>query len=159
MSSPNTRIDEIVDVTAAIAMEEVEGVVATRGCGSGLVDHPTLVGQKILAAESNPLEDFTHWSDLPDMAAMNLQAMQGTHVMAWAIPMKLFIGKNDLARVRSALSPFMARYVAAFTNNLTLRGLVQQIARIEFQLQSDETWAWLAIRLHVTERLHLATRA
>lgn len=166
MSNTNTRILEIVDVCAAIALDQIPEIKSGFGVGSGLVDHPRAgtgtipVGAKILPAPARPQEDFQHWSDMPEQGSLPLQAMQGTHRLTWILPQKLFMGRGrGLDECRRLLTPFHARYIAAFTTALILRGLVEQISAMTFRIESDEDWAWLNTRLTVVERLNLATAA
>lgn len=159
MSTSVSRLPEIIDATARIALLEIPTIRSARGAGSGLIVDPR-TGNPIEAAPSNPTEDFQHWSDLPEAGDLPLNAMQGTHVVTWTVPMKLFVGKGrGLAEARRALAPFMPAYIGAFAKHVTLEGTARRWFGMTFRIAADDTWAWLEIRLRVDERLNLATEA
>lgn len=153
-----SRIPEIVDQTAAIA-GLVPGVLRTFGCGSGNVADPFRPGEKIAAAWANPIEPFTHVSEMPDLGSLPLGAMIGTHIVTWKIGMKLFVDRADVAEVRRIVAPLWVGYLTAFAAHLTLNQTAQRIASIDFSIKSSDEWAWMAMDLVVTERLTLATAA
>lgn len=157
MSSPNTRIAEIVDQTASIA-GGVEGVRLTFGAGSGLVDDPLHPGRFIEPAPPNPTEPFTHVSDLPSQGNLPL-GMVGTSILTWTIPMRFFVQTDDLAEVRGQLIQMYPRYIAAFAASVLLRQTARRWSALSYRLGHDDQWAWLEMALTVEERLNLATQA
>jgi hypothetical protein len=157
VSSPNTRIAEIVDQTAAIA-GTIEGVRLTFGAGTGLVDDPLHPGRTIEPAPPNPTEPFTHVSDLPSSGSLPL-GMVGTSILTWHIPMRFFVQAEDLAEVRMQLVAMYPRYLAALADHVLLNETARRWSTLSYRLGHDPDWAWLEMDLTVEERLNLATKA
>lgn len=160
MSTTVSRIPEIVDATARIALLEIPAIRSAFGAGSGLVADPRAEGRTIAAAPANPTEALQHWSDLPESGNLPLNAMQGTHVVTWTVPMRLFVARGaGLDEARRALAPFMPAYIGAFARHVTLEGTARRWFGMTFRLASDDDWVWLETRIQVDERLLLATEA
>lgn len=158
MSSANTRIAEIVDQTAAIAAG-VAGVRVVFGCGSGLVNDPLRMGEKIAAGFGDPGEPFTHVSDLPTSSSMAL-GMYGEDILTSIVPMRLFIDIGPgIDVVRSSLIAMYPLYLAALALTLTLNGTCQRWSTLTYRLGHNEQWAWLEMALTVHERLVLTKHA
>ena len=149
-----SNIATIVDTTAALA-GTIAGVKSVAGSGQGTVDDPLRPGQKIAAAPSNPIEEFSHWSELPTVPGVTYVDQDGSVRLDWTIVMKLFFSKGDIARIRQLALPFYDAYLAAFAalSNQTLGGLCNRTTLTSFAVMATETseWAWLEIRLLVVE--------
>lgn len=157
MSSTASRIDEIVDRSAAVAAG-ITGIVAVWGCGSGLVTDPNLTPGTIRPFGSNPPSEFHHVSAMPDAPTLVWEGV-GSVVVTWRLPMRLYLRTADLATLRRTVAPFYGRYLTAFAGHLTLSGTCEGATISSFLLAGDADWAWLDIELSVRERLNLPMAA
>lgn len=153
-----TRIAEIVDYSAALAAVQVEGIAATFGAGSGLVDDPLRSGEKVRPAPGAPTQPFEHWSEVGQMTASEWETQDGAQRLTWVIPMRLWMARSDLGRLRQDAQPFFAAYWQAFTADPTLGGLaaVSRLTRMEVgddppRADGRARWGWLDVTLEAEE--------
>jgi hypothetical protein len=153
----------IVDYTAQIAAGiqgvalpngTTAGVRSTFGAGQGVYADPLHPGQMIAPAPENPLEPFTHFSNLPDAPTIARVTQDGVVELAWTLPMQFFVPRGDLRTVRQTLLPFFDAYLAVFLPQWTLGGLCLASWISSVKVESDADWAWLAMDLHVEELLN-----
>jgi hypothetical protein len=153
----STSIGSIVDYTAWRAATSVTGLAAVYAAGaSGLLD-PLRPTQLIRPAAENPAQELEHWSEVAQLTT-NDWTTQDAQEKTWLIPMRLWLGRADLARMRKIAQPFFALYDDAFASDPTLGGwaLVSHIVRMELGEDPPATpgqtrWGWLEIHLEVTE--------
>lgn len=158
MSSPNTRLAEIIDQTAAIAAT-IPGIRAAYGVGTGLVADPLRPGQKIRPAHANTIEPFAHVSSpwLGGSGELDMDTMAGTTPVVHSVSMRLYLDRSEVAIVSSRAADFPALYTAAFAGALNLHGTAQRWSRLTWQYGGDEDGTWIDWTLTVNERLALAT--
>ena len=158
----SSNIAYIVDYSAAVAARvqnltlpngEVGGVRSVYGAGQGLFGDPLRPGQTIQPAPEAPQEAFTHISDLPGAPNPTPLTQDGTVELLWAVPMRLYVPRSDLATVRQTLLPFYDGYEAAFWPDRTLGGLCLLAYIKSFTRGSDDDWAWLDMELSVLEEV------
>ena len=160
----SSQIASIVDYTAYLAagIQDVPvldgqtiGIRSVAGAGQGIWDDPLRAGQKIAPAGSNPIEELSHWSELPTAPGVTWVDQDGTVQLSWTIVMKLFFSRGDVARIRQLALPFYDRYLAVFAKlaNYTLGGLALRTQLTSFAVMATEEseWAWLETRLLVVE--------
>jgi hypothetical protein len=117
-----TNIAAIVDYTAALAAEQVEGIVATFGSGTGAIVDPLRDPATVRAIPDAPQQEGEHWSEVAAMTATEWLTQEGAQHLTWVIPMRVWFQRVDDAALRRAAQPFFARYWTAFTADPTLGG-------------------------------------
>lgn len=119
-----TQIARVVDYTAALVAEQVEGIVAVYGSGTGDIVDPLREPDNIRSVPDAPQQQYEHWSEVASMTATAWATQQGAQRLTWLIPMRLWFQRVDDAALRRAAQPFFARYWTAFTADPRLGGLV-----------------------------------
>ena len=158
----SSQIARIVDYSAVVAARVqglampsggTAGVRSVFGCGQGFYTDPLRPGQMVAPAPENPLEPFTHTSDLPDAPVLTPLTQSGTVQLEWAVPMRLYAQRGDLRAVRQVLLPFYDGYTGAFWRDRTLGGLCLLAYIRSFRVASDDDWAWLDMDLYALEEV------
>ncbi len=114
-----------------------------------------MAGQKVPAYAGSPTQPWQHVSFFPD-AEVHYRTATVTEIL-WTIPMRLYVPYVDIADLRRRLPVLYPAYITAFAKHLQLLGTTSSgaVARLVFQLQNDDKYAWLEIRLPLWERLNL----
>jgi hypothetical protein len=149
----HSSIDVIVDYTAGVA-GRIAGVAATFGAGLGEIEDPLRPGYPVAAAPSEPSVPFSHWSDCPGAPPIKWVSQNATVELTWTIPMRLWLGRADLAEARRMALPFYDKYIAAFVGDRTLGGLVLSLEISRLAIGGSADWAWLDVGLTVVERVN-----
>lgn len=153
-----SRIDDIVDYTAARAGSAVSGLAAVFGSGSSGTSDPLRSGQTIRPAPGAPTQEFEHWSEVAALQTSEWLTQDGAMRMTWVLPMRLWLGRADLARLRATAQPFFAAYLGAFQSDHTLGGLAMTSRVSRMELGDDPPrgpgqarWGWLDTTLLIEE--------
>lgn len=153
-----SRIEEIVDYTAARVAEEVPGIAAVFGSGAGSISDPLRAGQDIAPAPNAPAQPFEHWSEVGAMTASEWLTQDGAMLVTWVVPMRLWLLRTDLGRMRATAQPFFAAYLSAFQSDRTLGGnaSISRVLRMEVgedppRGQNQARWGWLDVQLEIRE--------
>lgn len=153
-----SQIAAIVDYTAALAAGEVDGIAAAFGSGSSSTADPLRDGHDIRPAPNAPTQPFEHWSEVAAMASSEWLTQDGAMRVTWLIPMRLWLLRTDLGRLRATAQPFFPAYLAAFQADPTLGGkaLLSRVIRMEIgddppRGQNQARWGWLDVQLEVQE--------
>lgn len=158
-------IGQIVDFTAWKAGHDIQGVLlpngltigvrAAFGTGQGIYNDPLRPTEQLQPAPENPLEPYTHFSDLPDAPTLAWLTQDGAVQLDWDIPMRLWLPRSSLAVARQTAMPFYYPYIRAFFSADGFGGLCTQAWPSRFSIGGDEDWNWLDVNLHVMETVFL----
>lgn len=158
-------IGQIVDFTAWKAGHDVQGIAlpngstigvrATFGTGQGIYPDPLRPNPSdptnLQPAPENPLEPYTHFSDLPDAPTLAWLTQDGAVQLDWDVPMRLWLPRGNLAVARQTAMPFYWPYIKAFCSPDGFGGLCQIVRPPTFAIGGDEDWNWLNVNLRVQE--------
>jgi len=152
-----SRIDEIVDASAAVAAG-ITGVVTVWGVGTGKIAIPGSSPTKYIDDFiGNVVEPGTHVSDMPDAPRITNSSATVTEIN-WRVPMRIYLDKNDQGNARRLAAPFYGLYLTEFSQNAMLLGTCNSAEIASFDLFHDREgtgWLGIAMILSVWERLDL----
>jgi hypothetical protein len=155
----SSAIAAVVDYTAALAAGiagvalpngSTVGVRSVYGAGQGVILDPLRPGAFVQPVPDAPTEPFVHWSRLPDAPTIEWVSMQSVE-LTWTVPMRLWLPRSDSATAAQTALPFYDAYLARFTPDYTLGGMVLRSSIKSMKPDTDESWFWLDVELEVVE--------
>ena len=157
-----SSIQFTVDMSAIVAARvqgvtlpngEIVGVRSIYGSGNSHYADPLRPGMEVQPAPEKPTELFCHFSEIPDAPKVGPLTQDSTVEFEWAIPMRLYVPRGNLATVKQTLLPFYDAYMAAFWADRTLGGLCNLAYIRSFKPDGDDSWCWLDMDLYVQENV------
>ncbi len=123
-----SRINEAIDATSAVVAAFCSGVgiKAVYGVGSGKVVIPEggiMAGVIVPGFSGDPIEPFTHVSDVPSAQVFNYYSADVTEIV-WSVPFRVYLSAADQTSLRKAAMTLPPAYLTAFSQNVKLLGIV-----------------------------------
>lgn len=157
-----SRIAEIVDASAAVAARVqglplrdggTVGVTAVFGAGGSGIGDPLRPGSPIAPAPDEPMQAYSHFSDLPDAPTVDWLDQEADLELTWSVPMRLWLPRSSLPVARQTGIPFYAAYLSAFAADRTLGGLCDAARITAIAINGDDKWNWVEFTLEAIERV------